>query len=193
MISYAASILSASSRPDSIIFLASASSRAQSTVPSTPRVRPSSSSSPVFASEKHLDSCHISFCSHMTAPASCTGDAVERNACTTLDLRLISRLVRSWTLLVRRRFQCDGGKSRYARASGSASSRIAAPSGGTPPACRAPRGTWRSQVASHPQNTCEILPTWRLSCQEPASRMQSRGRLLERTEHPRTPPRRAAR
>lgn len=33
MISYAASILSASSRPDSIIFLASACSRAQSTVP----------------------------------------------------------------------------------------------------------------------------------------------------------------
>ena len=109
LISYAASILSASSRPDSIIFLASASSRAQSTVPSTPRVWPSSSSSPVFASEKHLDSCHISSRSHMTAPASRTGDAVERNACTTLDLRLISRLVRSLTLLVRRRFQCDGG------------------------------------------------------------------------------------
>lgn len=41
MISYAVSILSASSRPDSSIFLASASSRAQSTVPSIPRVRAS--------------------------------------------------------------------------------------------------------------------------------------------------------
>lgn len=37
--SYAASILFGSSRPDSIIFLASASSRARPTVPSIPRER----------------------------------------------------------------------------------------------------------------------------------------------------------
>lgn len=40
MISYVASILFASSRPDSIIFLTSASSRVQSTVPPIPRCGP---------------------------------------------------------------------------------------------------------------------------------------------------------
>lgn len=97
--SYSASILSASSRPDSIIFL---------------------------ASEKYLDSCHISSCSLMIAPAGRTSNAVERNTCTTFYLRFISRLILSCTLLVRWRFQWVGGKSSYARASGSASSRIAA-------------------------------------------------------------------
>ena len=53
-------------------------------------------------SQKYLDSCHISFCSHMTVPARRTSDAVEGNACTTIDLRFISLFVRSWTLLVAR-------------------------------------------------------------------------------------------
>ena len=121
----------------------------------------------------------------MTAPASRTSDAVEGNACTTLDLRFISRFVRSWTLLVRRRFQCDGGKSRYARASGSASSRIAAALGQHPSSMS--HAAWCMAVtvaASRPRNTCEtILPTRRLSCQEPASRMQSRMRWTAQRCH----------
>mgnify|MGYP003370630385 CR=1 FL=1 len=48
------------------------------------------------------------------------------NACTAFVRRSISRLVLSCTLSVRRRFQCDAGKSRQARASGSASSQIPA-------------------------------------------------------------------
>ena len=39
-------------------------------------------------------------------------EPVEGNTCTTRDLRFISRLVLSCTLLVRRRFQWAGGKSR---------------------------------------------------------------------------------
>lgn len=72
--------------PDSSIVLASASSRARSTGPSIPRVRPPSQSSFILASEKFLDSCHISSCSHMTAPASRTSVPVEGSICTTRDL-----------------------------------------------------------------------------------------------------------
>lgn len=68
LISYAASTLPASSRPVSIIFLASASSRAQSTASSIPRLRPRRRTRSLV-SEKHLDPCHISSCSHMTASA----------------------------------------------------------------------------------------------------------------------------
>nr|WP_233547442.1 hypothetical protein [Collinsella sp. AM24-1] len=75
--------------------------------------------------KRHLDSCHASSCSLMTEPARRISDAVEGNACTTLDLHFISRFVCSWTLVMRKRFLCDSGKSWYARASGSASSRIA--------------------------------------------------------------------
>ena len=38
----------------------------------------------------------------MTVPARRTSDAVEGNACATIDLRYISLFVRSWTLLVAR-------------------------------------------------------------------------------------------
>ena len=51
-------------------------------------------------------------CSHMTAPASRTSDPVDGNTWTTRDLRFIPLFVLSCTLLVRRRFQCVGGKSR---------------------------------------------------------------------------------
>lgn len=47
----------------------------------------------------------------MTAPASRTSEPVEGNAYAMRDLRFISRLVLSCTLLARRRFQCDGGKA----------------------------------------------------------------------------------
>lgn len=126
-------------------------------------------------SEKYLDSCHISSCSRMIAPARRTSDAVEGSAYTPLDLRFISRLVCSWTLLVRRRFQRDGGKQGYARASGSASSRIAAALGRHPSNMSHAAWYMTVTVASRPRNTCEtILPTRCPSCQEPASRMQSR-------------------
>ena len=69
-------------------------------------------SSFILASEKYLDSCHISSCSHMTAPARRTSEPVDGNTCTTRDLRFISLFVLSCTLLVRRRFQCACGKSR---------------------------------------------------------------------------------
>lgn len=91
----------------------------------------------------------------MTAPASRTSHAVEGSACTTLDLRFISRFVRSWTLLVRRRFQCDGGKSRYARASSSASSRIA------------------SVLGRHPSSMSQA--TWYMAATVAASRPRARG------------------
>ena len=79
-------------------------------------------------SEKCLERDHSSSWSHMTAPARRSGDAADGNTCTTRDLRFISLLVRSCRLLVRRRFQWLGGKSRYASASGSASSSIRAAS-----------------------------------------------------------------
>ena len=62
------STLPASARPNSIIFLASASSRAQSTAPSIPHLRPRRRTRSLI-SEKHLEPCHISSCSYMTAPA----------------------------------------------------------------------------------------------------------------------------
>lgn len=50
------------------------------------------------------------------------------------------------------------------------------PPGSTPPASRTPRGTWprrwRRTWRGKPKRRC--WPTRRLSCQEPASRMQSR-------------------
>ncbi|WP_195363466.1 thioredoxin domain-containing protein [Collinsella aerofaciens] len=95
MKSHAASTLPTSSTPDSSIFPASASSRAQSTGPSIPRVRPSSQGSSVLASVKYLDSCHISSCPHMTALARRTGEPVEGSTGTTRDLCLFSQFVPS--------------------------------------------------------------------------------------------------
>lgn len=64
----------------------------------------------------------------MTAPTSLAGDASDGKTRATPDLRLVSPLVRSWTLLVLGLFQWEAGKSRYARASGSAASQtLAAP------------------------------------------------------------------
>ena len=73
--------------------------------------RPSWSSA-ILASEKYRDSDHTSSCSHVTAPTRRVSEASDGKTCTTLDPRLVSLLVRSWRLLVRRRFQWEGGKSR---------------------------------------------------------------------------------
>ena len=89
----------------------------------------SSGSSDMTRSEKHLDRDHASSWLHMTAPASRSSDATDGSSCTTRDLRFISLLVRSCRLLVRKRFQWPGGMSRYASASGSASSSIRVASG----------------------------------------------------------------
>ena len=94
------------------------------------------------------------------------------------DLRFISPFVLSCTLLVCSRFQWVGGKSRLARALGSASSITAAALGLHSSSMS--HAAWymaATVTASRQRNTCEtILPTRRLSCQEPASRMQSRMR-----------------
>ena len=112
LISWAASTLSASSRLDSIIFLAVFSSPAQSWSPEAPFLSAASCISAILLSEKYREEDHVSAWSHMTAPAILSRDFSDGNTWTTLALRLISRLARSCTLLVRSRFQCDGGKSR---------------------------------------------------------------------------------
>ncbi len=58
----------------------------------------------------------------MTVPTTMGGEFSEGNTCTALDLRYISRLARSCTLLARSLFQSKGRESRYVSAPGSASS-----------------------------------------------------------------------
>lgn len=60
----------------------------------------------------------------MTVPTTMDGEFSEGNTCTALDLRYISRLALSCTLLARSLFQGKGRESRYVSASGSASSDI---------------------------------------------------------------------
>lgn len=101
---------------------------------------PGPGSSRILTSEKYLEDAHASSRSHMAAPASLISDAIEGNTCAIRDLRFISLLARSWTLLVLSLFQCDGGKSRYARALGSASSSTSAALGHAPRSMS--RATW---------------------------------------------------
>ena len=103
---------SASSRLDSIILLAAPSSPAQSCSPEASALSGASCISTILLSEKQREPDHASAWSHMTAPASLSNDSSDGNAYTTRDLCLVLRLARSCTLLVRRRFQCDGGKPR---------------------------------------------------------------------------------
>ena len=72
----------------------------------------SSYSRAILAAEKYLASDQASSWSHITAPASLSRDFSEGNTCTTRLRRLISRLARSWTLLVLSLFQWSWGKSR---------------------------------------------------------------------------------
>ena len=65
----------------------------------------------------------------------------DGKTCTTRERRLISLLARSCTLLVRRRFRCDGGKSRYAGAPCFASSSTLATLEQHPSSI-SPGGTW---------------------------------------------------
>ena len=58
----------------------------------------------------------------MTAPTSLSSEFSDEKICTTCEWRIVFLLARSCTLLACRRFRCDGGKSRYAIALGSASS-----------------------------------------------------------------------
>ena len=69
----------------------------------------------IFFSWKHPDADHVSAWLYMAVPTTMTSDFSEGNTCTALDPCFISRLARSL-------FQCEGGESSYACASGSASS-----------------------------------------------------------------------
>lgn len=155
-ISYPASILSASSRPDSIIFLASASSRVYvgGTVnyPSTTVV--------VELVHPHLRGVpgllpYLVLLAHGRArdPHQRTR---RRNTCTMRDLCIISRLVLSCTLL------CAGASS------GSADSRSRSARRARPLQCRRPRVATIQLVARRvvhgrhggsaaPRNTCTLL------------------------------------
>lgn len=80
----------------------------------------------------------------MAALASRTSEPVERNTCTARDLRIISRLVLSCTLL------CAGASSGSAESRSRSACRarpppVPPPSGSNNPACRTPRGTWPSR------------------------------------------------
>lgn len=77
---------------------------------------------PILLFEKWREPDHVLAWSRMTEPTCRSGELSDEKTCSTRERRLISLLSRSRTLLVRRRFQCDGGKSRQASASGSASS-----------------------------------------------------------------------
>lgn len=63
-------------------------------------------------SRRSISTCpRPSSCSRMTMPASLSRNLADGNTCTTLDLRFVSLLVRSWRLLLRSLFQWPCGKS----------------------------------------------------------------------------------
>ena len=136
---------------------------------------PKPCSSSILTSEKYLVDAIASSRSHMAAPASLISDASEGNTCTTRDLRFISLLARPRTLLVLSLFQCYGGKSGYARASGSASSGTSAALGHTSRSMS--QATWYMATAARAPlagiNGKSIRATRRRAAREPASRTQS--------------------
>ena len=175
-VSYATSILSASSRLASMACLAMRRSSSCRPLVGGVCLGLSPQGSEIFFSERWRDSGHPSSRSHITAPTRRVRDPTEGGTCTTRLLRLVSPSVPSRASLALGPSRRDWGRPRWARASGSASPRILAALGrhlpGTSHAGRYVALTWPASLARKTGAT--IRATRRLSCWLVASLTQSR-------------------